>query len=68
MASAVSGGSATQVASAGFPRIANELLDVTPAQDLPWNGSFFSRPKKPSHAALSGEQPFLGIERVILAV
>jgi len=32
-----------------------------------WNDSVFSRPKKPSHAALSREQPLRDIERMSFA-
>lgn len=35
---------------------------VTPAQSQPWKNSIFNLPKKPSHLALPGLQPFPGID------
>ena len=44
-------------------RSMNPLM-VTPAKSRPWKNSCLRRPKNPSAAALSGEQPFALIERV----
>ena len=38
----------------------------TPAKLLLWKNSCLGRPKNPSAAALSGEQPFAPVERVNL--
>lgn len=35
---------------------------VTPAQPQPWKSSISNLPKKPSHLALPGLQPFLDID------
>ena len=41
---------------------------VTSFQERPQNISFLRRPKNPSQAELSGEQPFFDMERVSPAV
>lgn len=41
------------------------LSMLTPFQSLPWKNSTLSLPKNPSHLWLSGEQPFLDIDRTI---
>ena len=46
-------------------RSMNPLM-VTPAKSRPWKNSCLRRPKNPSAAALSGEQPFALIDRVSL--
>ena len=46
-------------------RSMNPLM-VTPAKSRPWKNSCLGRPKNPSAAALSGEQPFALIDRVSL--
>ena len=40
---------------------------IHPSQSLPWNASFLSVPKKPSHAALLGLVDFLDIDLAIPA-
>ena len=47
-----------------FPVGPNGIREATPAKLRLWKNSCLRRPKNPSAAALSGEQPFALIERV----
>ena len=38
---------------------------LTPCQSLPWKNSILHLPKNPSRLWLSGERPFLDIDRMI---